>query len=122
YPLASCLAVQRDDEDGDTRSRFQAVFPDDVLRLRAESESKAQDWVEALRTAWENNQASSEVLIRSKPGRERRHREAQRAKRHILTCLAVEKGLTAQSFRCAGDHLFQHFLNCNSFLDFVPHR
>ncbi|XP_059355896.1 pleckstrin homology domain-containing family M member 3 isoform X1 [Carassius carassius] len=113
YPLASCLAVQRDDEDGDTISRFQAVFPDDVLRLRAETESKAQDWVETLRTAvtaqhphWENNQ----VAIRSKPGRERRHREAQRAKRQsvttsflsILTCLAVEKGLTAQSFRCAG--------------------
>uniref|UniRef100_A0A673H7Z1 Pleckstrin homology domain-containing family M member 3-like n=1 Tax=Sinocyclocheilus rhinocerous TaxID=307959 RepID=A0A673H7Z1_9TELE len=113
YPLASCLAVQRDDEDGDTSSRFQVVFPDDVLCLRAESESKAQDWVEALRTAvtaqrpqWENNQ----VVIRSKLVREQRNKEAQRAKRQsvttsflsILTCLAVEKGLTAQSFRCAG--------------------
>lgn len=122
YPLASCLAVQLDDEDGDTSSRFQAVFPDDVLRLRAENESKAQDWVEALHTAvtaqrpkGENNQ----VVIRSKPARERRHREAQRAKRQsvttsflsILTCLAVEKGLTAQSFRCAGDHLLQCTFN-----------
>lgn len=122
YPLASCLAVQRDDEDGDTSSRFQAVFPDDVLRLRAENESKAQDWVEALHTAvtaqrpkGENNQ----VVIRSKPARERRHREAQRAKRQsvttsflsILTCLAVEKGLTAQSFRCAGDHILQCTFN-----------
>ncbi|XP_067299978.1 pleckstrin homology domain-containing family M member 3 isoform X2 [Pseudorasbora parva] len=117
YQLACCLAVQRDDEDGGTSSRFQAVFPDDVLRLRAESESKTQDWVEALRTAvtaqrpqWENNQVPSGVLMRSKPARERRHREAQRAKRQsvttsflsILSCLAVEKGLTAQSFRCAG--------------------
>ncbi|XP_056098038.1 pleckstrin homology domain-containing family M member 3 isoform X3 [Rhinichthys klamathensis goyatoka] len=117
YRLACCLAVQRDDEDGGSSSRFQAVFPDDVLRLRAESESKTQDWVEALRTAvtaqrpqCENSQVPSGVLMRSKPARERRHREAQRAKRQsvttsflsILTCLAVEKGLTTQSFRCAG--------------------
>ncbi|KAG1946043.1 pleckstriny domain-containing family M [Pimephales promelas] len=120
YRLACCLAVQRDDEDGGSSSRFQVVFPDDVLRLRAESESKTQDWVEALRTAvtaqrpqCENSQVPSGVLMRSKPARERRHREGQRAKRQsvttsflsILTCLAVEKGLTTQSFRCAGDHL-----------------
>ncbi|XP_039538486.1 pleckstrin homology domain-containing family M member 3 isoform X2 [Pimephales promelas] len=117
YRLACCLAVQRDDEDGGSSSRFQVVFPDDVLRLRAESESKTQDWVEALRTAvtaqrpqCENSQVPSGVLMRSKPARERRHREGQRAKRQsvttsflsILTCLAVEKGLTTQSFRCAG--------------------
>lgn len=120
YRLSCCLAVQRDDEDGGSSCRFQAVFPDDVLRLRAESESRTQDWVEALRTAvtaqrpqCENSQVPCGVLMRSKPARERRHKEAQRAKRQsvttsflsILTCLAVEKGLTAQSFRCAGDHL-----------------
>ncbi|XP_026073873.1 pleckstrin homology domain-containing family M member 3-like isoform X2 [Carassius auratus] len=113
YPLASCLAVQRDYEDGDTSSTFQVNFPDNVLCLRAESESKAQDWVEALHTAVMAQRPQSEnnqVVIRSKPVREQRHREAQRAKRQsvttsflsILTCLAVEKGLTAQSFRCAG--------------------
>ncbi|XP_051566373.1 pleckstrin homology domain-containing family M member 3-like isoform X2 [Myxocyprinus asiaticus] len=118
YRLASCLAVQRDEEDRGLNARFQAVFPDDVLRLRAESEPKAQDWLEALRTAvtaqrpqLENYQSGpTGVLMRSKPARERQHREAQRAKRQsvttsflsILTCLAVEKGLTAQSFRCAG--------------------
>lgn len=134
YRLACCLAVQRDDEDGGTSSRFQAVFPDDVLCLRAESESKTQDWVEALRTAvtaqrpqLENNQVPGGVLMRSKPARERRHREAQRAKRQsvttsflsILTCLAVEKGLTAQSFRCAGDHLsIMHLTFPNSVIAF----
>ncbi|XP_030642990.1 pleckstrin homology domain-containing family M member 3 [Chanos chanos] len=116
YVLASCLAVQRDEAEGDACARFQAVFPDEVLRLRAESEPKAQDWVEALRTAvavqrpqgGENGPPA--VLMRSRPCREHRHREAQKAKRQsvttsflsILTCLAVEKGLTAQSFRCAG--------------------
>ncbi|XP_036427629.1 pleckstrin homology domain-containing family M member 3 [Colossoma macropomum] len=119
YPLASCLAVQRDEADGATCARFQAIFPDEVLRLRAESEAKAQDWVEALRTAVAAQRPQGEsshqlappgVLMRSKPTREWRQREAQRAKRQsvttsflsILTCLAVEKGLTAQSFRCAG--------------------
>lgn len=44
------------------------------------------------------------------PNRDRKQREAQRNKRQsvttsflsLLTCLAVEKGLTAQSFKCAG--------------------
>ncbi|KAF5899626.1 pleckstrin homology domain-containing family M member 3-like isoform X1, partial [Clarias magur] len=118
YALASCLAVQRDDADGGGCARFQAVFPDEVLRLRAENEPQAQDWVETLRTAvaaqrpqGENSRiAPSGVLMRSRPAQERRQREAQRAKRQsvttsflsILTRLAVEKGLTAQSFRCAG--------------------
>ncbi|CDQ76686.1 unnamed protein product [Oncorhynchus mykiss] len=115
YPLASCLAVQRD--EGASAARFQAVFPKEVLRLRSESQLKAQDWVEALRTAVAAQRPQGEevsmgtgVLLRTKPSRERRQRDAQRAKRQsvttsflsILTCLAVEKGLTTQSFRCAG--------------------
>lgn len=123
YSIASCLAVQRDEADGGVCAHFQAIFPDEVLRLRAESELQAQVWVEALRTAvaaqrpqGENSRiAPSGVLMRSRPARERRQREAQRAKRQsvttsflsILTCLAVEKGLTTQSFRCAGKyHIF----------------
>lgn len=135
YPLASCLAVQRDreSENGepwtgastDRGNCFQAIYPKEVLRLRADSQTKAQEWVEALqdavraqRPAQEQGGESGEgplglqgVLLRSRPCRERRQREAQRAKRQsvttsflsILTCLAVEKGLTAQSFRCAGE-------------------
>ncbi|XP_026851719.2 pleckstrin homology domain-containing family M member 3 [Electrophorus electricus] len=118
YTLASCLAVQRDEAEGGGRARFQAVFPDEVLRLRAESELKAQDWVEALRAAVASQRTQADggqpaapgVLMRSRPARERQQRGTQRAKRQsvttsflsILTCLAVEKGLTAQSFRCAG--------------------
>ncbi|KAM3862036.1 pleckstrin homology domain-containing family M member 3 [Diretmus argenteus] len=130
YPLASCLAVQYDHElengepwngaSTDPGGRFQAIFPKGVLRLRAENQLKAQDWVEVLREAVEAQRPAQEgggvsvegppglqgVLLRSRPSRERR----QRAKRQsvttsflsILTCLAVEKGLTVQSFRCAG--------------------
>ncbi|MBN3318647.1 PKHM3 protein, partial [Atractosteus spatula] len=50
------------------------------------------------------------LAVQGKAARERRHRDGQRGKRQsvttsflrILTCLAVEKGLTAQGFRCAG--------------------
>ena len=121
YQLASCLAVQRhEDQDPatttsgpSTSARFQVVFPSEVLHLRAESQPKAQDWIEALRRVVEVLRPQGEdggVLLRSRPARERKQREAQRAKRQsvttsflsILTCLAVEKGLTTQSFRCAG--------------------
>ncbi|XP_062258792.1 pleckstrin homology domain-containing family M member 3 [Platichthys flesus] len=130
HSLASCLAVQHDQEPEngqpwtDRREHFQVVFPKDVLRLWADDQLKAQEWVEMLREAvaaqrpareegvesWEGAPGLQGVLLRSKPSRERRQREAQRAKRQsvttsflsILTCLAVEKGLTAQSFRCAG--------------------
>ncbi|XP_064832872.1 pleckstrin homology domain-containing family M member 3-like isoform X2 [Oncorhynchus masou masou] len=126
YPLASCLAVQRDEAEGVSSGCFQGVFPSEVLRLRTESLLKAQDWVEALQMAvaaqrpqGEEGQGSGQarpravstgILLRSKPSRERRQRDTQRAKRQsvttsflsILTCLAVEKGLTTQSFRCAG--------------------
>ncbi|XP_023151189.1 pleckstrin homology domain-containing family M member 3 [Amphiprion ocellaris] len=130
FSLVSCLSVQHDQESengeqwADRGESFQAVFPNEVLRLRADDQLKAQEWVEALREAvgtqkpaQEEGRESGEgppglqgVLLRSKPSRDRRQREAQRAKRQsvttsflsILTCLAVEKGLTAQSFRCAG--------------------
>ncbi len=130
FSLASCLAVQHDQEPEngelwtDRGYCFQAVFPNEVLRLRADDQLKAQEWVEVLREVVGAHRPAQEegsdlgegapslqgVLLRSKPIRERRQREAQRAKRQsvttsflsILTCLAVEKGLTAQSFKCAG--------------------
>uniref|UniRef100_A0A3Q4BVL8 Uncharacterized protein n=1 Tax=Mola mola TaxID=94237 RepID=A0A3Q4BVL8_MOLML len=130
YIMASCLAVQHDEEADKGEpwtvrgNCFQAVFPKEVLRLRADDQLRAQEWVEALREVVGAQRPSQEnvehldeggpgiqgVLLRSKPSKERRQREAQRAKRQsvttsflsILTCLAVEKGLTAQGFRCAG--------------------
>ncbi|XP_065818293.1 pleckstrin homology domain-containing family M member 3 isoform X1 [Labrus bergylta] len=130
YSLSSCSAVQHDQEPEngeqwtDRGDSFQVVFPKEVLRLRADDQIKAQEWVEALQEAVGAQRPAREeeggpgegapglqgVLLRSKPSRERRQRDAQRAKRQsvttsflsILTCLAVEKGLTAQSFRCAG--------------------
>uniref|UniRef100_A0A3Q4GGP7 Pleckstrin homology domain containing, family M, member 3 n=1 Tax=Neolamprologus brichardi TaxID=32507 RepID=A0A3Q4GGP7_NEOBR len=129
YSLASCIAVHHDHEleNGEPWTGkgefFQAVFPTEVLKLRADGHLKAQEWVETLREAVRTQRPAQEgtepgvgppglqgVLLRSNPSRDRRQRDAQRAKRQsvttsflsILTCLAVEKGLTAQSFRCAG--------------------
>lgn len=147
YSLTSCLAVKHEQELGncdqwrDKREHFQVVFPKEVLRLRADYQLKADEWVEALRevvgakkSAQEEAAESAEaapalqgVLLRSKPSRERRHREAQRAKRQsvttsflsILTCLAVEKGLTAQSFRCAGGLVTLH--TATDLKQIIPH-
>lgn len=129
FSLASCSSVQQDlvPETGESwadKGRcFQATFPKELLKLKADDHLKAQEWVEALRQAVDSQKPTQEdkresdgppglqeVLLRSKPPRDRKQREAQRAKRQsvttsflsILTCLAVEKGLTAQSFRCAG--------------------
>ncbi|XP_029981511.1 pleckstrin homology domain-containing family M member 3 [Sphaeramia orbicularis] len=127
YPLVSCAAVQYDADPENGGDCFHAVFLKEVLRLRADDQLKAQEWVKVLQEAVVAQQPAQEeevvkgelgegapglqgVLMRSRPSRDRKQREAQRAKRQsvttsflsILTCLAVEKGLTAQSFRCAG--------------------
>lgn len=131
--MASCLAVRHQPESGEPWAElepaggdcFEVVFPGEVFRLRADTRLKALEWVEALRevagalgaTSGDEGQPGETqepglqgALLRPKPSRDRRQREAQRAKRQsvttsflgILTHLAVEKGLTAQSFRCAG--------------------
>ncbi|XP_014855532.1 PREDICTED: pleckstrin homology domain-containing family M member 3 [Poecilia mexicana] len=129
FSLASCSSVQQDlvpeagESWADKWQCFQAAFPKQILKLKADDHLKAQEWVEALRQAVAAQKPTQEdkresdgppglqgVLLRSKPSKDRRQKEAQRAKRQsvttsflsILTCLAVEKGLTAQSFRCAG--------------------
>uniref|UniRef100_A0A8C6WZI2 Pleckstrin homology domain containing, family M, member 3 n=1 Tax=Neogobius melanostomus TaxID=47308 RepID=A0A8C6WZI2_9GOBI len=102
YSLASCPDLWTERSDC-----FQAVFSKEVVRLRADGQSKAEEWEAAV---VERAPGLQGVLLRSRPNRDRKLREAQRAKRQsvttsflsLLTCLAVEKGLTAQSFRCAG--------------------
>lgn len=135
YSLAACTAVQHDrdlENEGLRTERgfcIQMVFPKEVLRLCANDQLLAKEWVEALRKAvgaqrppqkevedlGEAVPALEGVLLRSAPSREGREREAQRSKRQsvttsflsILTCLAAEKGLTAQGFRCAGKFVTQ---------------
>ncbi|XP_041923781.1 pleckstrin homology domain-containing family M member 3 isoform X1 [Alosa sapidissima] len=117
YHLASCLAVQHDASEESGCLRFQAVFANEVLCMQAANEPKAQSWVEALRSAVAAQRGRGSLGEDSKPGlstltktQERLHGQVQKDNHQsvttsflsILTCLAVEKGLTAQNFRCAG--------------------
>ena len=123
YPLASCLAVQHDASEEGGCERFQAVFADEVLCLQAANEPKAQGWVEALRSAVAAQRTQGSWGEDSRPAlptetQEGLHGDVQEANHQsdtasflsILTCLAVEKGLTAQNFRCAGIQSFPLFL------------
>ncbi|XP_033843468.1 pleckstrin homology domain-containing family M member 3 isoform X1 [Periophthalmus magnuspinnatus] len=133
YTLAACTSIQHGPDLWTERADcFQAVFSKEVVRLRADGRTKAEEWVRALHGAVEEQRPTQRtagggaeeeeaevveaapglqgVLLRSRPSRDRKQKEAQRAKRQsvttsflsLLTCLSVEKGLTAQSFKCAG--------------------
>nr|XP_056717481.1 pleckstrin homology domain-containing family M member 3 [Euleptes europaea] len=112
YNIDTCLSVQTDVLD-DCDSCFQVIFPQDVLRLRAETRQRAQEWMEALKCG--TNAARSvgsnlQVTLRNKAQDPSCRKELQRIKRQsvttsflsILTTLSLERGLTAQSFKCAG--------------------
>lgn len=112
YNVDVCLAVQMDNLD-DCDSCFQVIFPQDVLRLRAETRQRAQEWMEALKTAANvarSSEQNLQVTLRSKPQDQLGGHELRKNKRQsvttsflsILTTLSLERGLTAQSFKCAG--------------------
>ncbi|XP_012607571.1 pleckstrin homology domain-containing family M member 3 isoform X3 [Microcebus murinus] len=112
YNVDVCLAVQMDNLDG-CDSCFQVIFPQDVLRLRAETRQRAQEWMEALKTAANAARSSDQnlqVTLRNKPKEQMGGHELRKNKRQsvttsflsILTTLSLERGLTAQSFKCAG--------------------
>ncbi|EFB27608.1 hypothetical protein PANDA_006539, partial [Ailuropoda melanoleuca] len=112
YNVDVCLAVQMDNLD-DCDSCFQVIFPQDVLRLRAETRQRAEEWMEALKTAANvarSSEQNLQVTLRSKPKDQMGGHELRKNKRQsvttsflsILTTLSLERGLTAQSFKCAG--------------------
>uniref|UniRef100_A0A9L0RKY0 Pleckstrin homology domain-containing family M member 3 n=1 Tax=Equus caballus TaxID=9796 RepID=A0A9L0RKY0_HORSE len=112
YNVDVCLAVQTDNLD-DCDSCFQVIFPQDVLRLRAETRQRAQEWMEALKTAANAARSSEQnlqVTLRNKPMdlvgglglRKSQRQSVTTSFLSILTTLSLERGLTAQSFKCAG--------------------
>ncbi|XP_006861996.1 PREDICTED: pleckstrin homology domain-containing family M member 3 [Chrysochloris asiatica] len=112
YNVDVCLAVQMDNLD-DCDSCFQVIFPQDVLRLRAETWQRAQEWMEALKTAANMARSSEQnlqVTLRNKSKdpvggpelRENKRQSVTTSFLSILTTLSLERGLTAQSFKCAG--------------------
>ncbi|NXD95455.1 PKHM3 protein, partial [Chaetorhynchus papuensis] len=112
YNVDVCLSVQTDTQDG-CDSCFQVIFPQDVLRLRAETRQRAQEWMEALKAAANATRSltqNPQVTLRSKPGDRPFGNDLRKTKRQsvttsflsILTTLSLERGLTVQSFKCAG--------------------
>ncbi|XP_032549961.1 pleckstrin homology domain-containing family M member 3 [Chiroxiphia lanceolata] len=112
YNVDVCLSVQTDTQD-DCDSCFQVIFPQDVLRLRAETRQRAQEWMEALKAAANATRSltqNPQVTLRNKPGDRPLGRDLRKSKRQsvttsflsILTTLSLERGLTVQSFKCAG--------------------
>ncbi|KAM8933995.1 pleckstrin homology domain-containing family M member 3 [Pelodytes ibericus] len=112
YNIDVCTSVQMDTLDG-YDSCFQVIFPEDFLRLRTETRQRAQEWMDAIISAANSCKKSDQHLLvplRNKPKEHPSKRELQKSKRQsvttsflgILTTLALERGLTAQSFKCAG--------------------
>ncbi|NXN44148.1 PKHM3 protein, partial [Rhinoptilus africanus] len=112
YNVDVCLSVQTDTQDG-CDSCFQVIFPQGVLRLRAETRQRAQEWMEALRAAANATRSltqNPQVTLRNKPGDRPFGNDLRKSKRQsvttsflsILTTLSLERGLTVQSFKCAG--------------------
>lgn len=113
YNVDVCLSVHTDTQDG-CDSCFQVIFPQDVLRLRAETRQRAQEWMEALKAAANATRSltqNPQVTLRNKPGDRPFGNDLRKTKRQsvttsflsILTTLSLERGLTVQSFKCAGE-------------------
>ncbi|XP_069471697.1 pleckstrin homology domain-containing family M member 3 isoform X2 [Ambystoma mexicanum] len=112
YNTDMCLAVRMDALDG-CDSCFQVVFPQDTLRLRAETCQRAQEWMDALASAASvarRLDQNLQVPLRNKPRDQPNNTDLRKSKRQsvttsflsIMTTLALERGLTAQSFKCTG--------------------
>ncbi|XP_078085056.1 pleckstrin homology domain-containing family M member 3 isoform X2 [Mustelus asterias] len=114
YRIGRCLSVHTE-APMDSAPRLKVTFPEEVLILMADTHQEAQEWTEQIKAVinsrWAAN--SSECFpsrdLKAK-GMDSSGVGTQRNKRYsvtssflsLLTVIAVEKGLTAQSFRCAG--------------------
>lgn len=109
YNISTCLSVGMDISHG----CFQLLFPQDVLRLKAESQKQAQEWVDTIhsaRSALVTSDQNTQVFLRNQTIWKQQGKALQKSKRQSVTTsflsifmdVAVEKGLTAQGFKCAG--------------------
>ncbi|GCB63747.1 hypothetical protein scyTo_0014673 [Scyliorhinus torazame] len=113
YRISLCLSVHTE-APVDSAPRLKLTFPEEVLILMADTQREAQEWTEAIKAVINSRWAadSSECFSRDlmTKGMDSSGVGTQRNKRYsvtssflsLLTVIAVEKGLTAQSFRCAG--------------------
>uniref|UniRef100_UPI00398EBA23 pleckstrin homology domain-containing family M member 3 isoform X2 n=1 Tax=Pristiophorus japonicus TaxID=55135 RepID=UPI00398EBA23 len=114
YKISRCLNVQTEVTVGSAPC-LKVAFPEEVLVLMADTQQEAQEWTEAIKaminSMWASN-SSERFSSRDLQAKETDSSgvDTPRNKRYsvttsflsLLTVIAVEKGLTAQSFRCAG--------------------
>ncbi|GCC30322.1 hypothetical protein chiPu_0008770 [Chiloscyllium punctatum] len=94
--------------------RFKMYFPEEVLVLMADSQQETQEWLEAIKAVVNSKQVADTSECFSAGDQKTKGTDSsgvgpKRNKRYsvtssflsLLTVIAVEKGLTAQSFRCA---------------------
>ncbi|XP_067844180.1 pleckstrin homology domain-containing family M member 3 [Heptranchias perlo] len=114
YKISQCLNVQLDVTVG-SAPRLKVAFPEEILILVADTQQEAQEWTEAIKAAINSTwpcDSSERFAPKDLHAKEMDSSgvDTRRNKRYsvtssflsLLTVIAVEKGLTAQSFRCAG--------------------
>ncbi|XP_072902646.1 pleckstrin homology domain-containing family M member 3 isoform X1 [Hemitrygon akajei] len=114
YKINQCLSVEPEVTIGSV-SRLKLAFSEEVLTLMADTQQELQEWTEAIKAVTDSTLLSncsdhfSSKELRPKETNSEGVRVC-RNKRYsvtssflsLLTVITVEKGLTAQSFRCAG--------------------
>ncbi|XP_048455511.1 pleckstrin homology domain-containing family M member 3 [Rhincodon typus] len=114
YRINQCLNI-RFEVTVESTPRLKVSFPEEVLILMADSQQETQEWMEAIKAMINSKRVANSskcfsVSDQKAKGLDCSDGGTKRNKRYsvtssflsLLTVIAVEKGLTAQSFRCAG--------------------
>ncbi|XP_072117424.1 pleckstrin homology domain-containing family M member 3 isoform X3 [Mobula birostris] len=114
YKINQCLSVEPEVMIGSV-SRLKLAFPKEVLTLMADTQQELQEWTEAIKAVTDSTllfNCSGHFSSKDLRPKETNSEGVRvcRNKRYsvtssflsLLTVITVEKGLTAQSFRCAG--------------------
>lgn len=114
YKINRCLSVQLEFAV-DSVSHLKVAFPEEMLTLMADTQQELQEWAEAIKAVTNSKLVSScsdcfssrdlwakETKSENAETRQNKRHSVTSSFLSLLTVIAVEKGLIAQSFRCAG--------------------
>eukprot|EP00061_Rhincodon_typus_P018979 g48389.t1 len=122
YRINQCLNI-RFEVTVESTPRLKVSFPEEVLILMADSQQETQEWMEAIKAMINSKRVANSskcfsVSDQKAKGLDCSDGGTKRNKRYsvtssflsLLTVIAVEKGLTAQSFRCAAMTRLPYFV------------